>query len=83
VKGLQPPPVNPEGNPLVDDPESIGHAQLKRESFFLTDLEPHFGHVVSFSVVPTFWRREKLSLHELQKYSYIGIIKKHSNYYIL
>jgi len=74
VEGLQPPPENPEGAPLVEDPESIGQAQLKRETFFFISLEPHFGHVVSCSVAPIFWRREKLSLHDLHMYSYIGII---------
>jgi hypothetical protein len=82
VEGLQPPLVNPDGAPLVDGPESIGHEQLKRESFFLISFEPHFGHEVPFSVIPTFWRREKLSLHELQMYSYIGMAKP-PNWYIL
>jgi hypothetical protein len=76
VEGLQPPPENPEGVPPVAGPESIGHAQLKIEIFFFTSLEPHSGHTVSSSVAPTFWRREKLSLHALQLYSYIGIKKK-------
>ena len=69
MEGLQPPPVNPEGVPLDDGPEFIGHAQLKSESFFFTSFEPHLGHAVSFSVAPTFWRREKLSLHSLHLYS--------------
>jgi hypothetical protein len=73
VEGLQPPPENPEGVPPDAGPESIGHAQLKRETIFFTDWEPHFGHVVSFSVVPIFWRSEKLSLHLLHIYSYIGM----------
>ena len=37
VEGLQPPPENPEGVPPDAGPESTGHVQLKRESFFLTD----------------------------------------------
>ncbi len=82
MEGLQPPPVNPEFNPPVDGPESIGHAQLKSDSFFLISFEPHFGHVVSFSVEPNFWRSEKLSLHVLHTYSYIGIMKVPYNYYI-
>lgn len=73
MEGLQPPPENPEGAPPVDGPESTGHAQLKSEIFFFTSLEPHSGHTVSFSVVPIFWRREKLSLHLTHMYSYTGI----------
>ena len=46
---------------------------LKRESFFLTSVEPHCGQVVSFSEAPTFWIRENVVLHLLQMYSYTGI----------
>jgi hypothetical protein len=46
---------------------------LKRENFFFTSGELHCGQTVSFSEAPTFWMREKLVLHLLQMYSYIGI----------
>lgn len=43
--------------------------QQKFEINFLTSLEPQWGHMVSFSVLPIFWRREKSLLQELQMYS--------------
>jgi hypothetical protein len=43
--------------------------RLKRENFFLTSFEPHFGQVVSFSEEPILCRREKVILHFSHEYS--------------
>ncbi len=51
--GLQPPPLNPECDPEDENPESTEQELLKVEFFFLISLEPHLGHTVSPSVVPT------------------------------
>jgi hypothetical protein len=71
IPQVPPPKLGAEG----DDPVLLFDAGLlKRESFFLTSVEPHCGQGVSFSEVPTFWIREKIVLHLLQIYSYIGIV---------
>lgn len=54
VWGLQPPPLNPECDPSEEEnPGSTEQKPLKIDIFFLTSLEPHLGHAVSFSVIPT------------------------------
>ena len=43
--------------------------RLKTENFFLTSLEPHFGHTVSFSEELILCNRENIVLHFPHKYS--------------
>jgi hypothetical protein len=54
VRGLQPPPLNPEYDPPEEEnPGSSEQKPLTIEIFFLTSFEPHLGQTVSFSVTPT------------------------------